>query len=254
MNKRWAIWLILFPNLLLSQVDYVTTTPLKESYRGYVGISLGPSFPFGAFEQTDVDLIGGGYANTGFSFNVDFGYRFYKNLLLAGHYLRINNSLDKGKILDKNPSICFRCNPIPSFSELRASKYELNTFFAGLGFIKEQPNFSFQMQFMLAYANMYTPNVELSHDNETFVLSSNSESGLGYAVGSGLRIHLTEQLDFSTFGTFIIFQENFVQEYSYKGETTQLDAAIRYQVFNLTFGLSYRIIKKEDEPEPELKY
>ncbi len=252
MNKYWAIWLIFLPQLLFSQADPLPIK--KESYRAYIGLSTGATFPFGAFKDVELDIINGGYARTGYSFNLDYGYRFYKNLIIAGNYSRITNPLDETALQKQSVSSCANCNKPKRFDKAEASPYELNAFYGGIGFIKEQPNLSFQMQFMVGYGNMFTSNIEMSTDTSRLVFKTKRKSNLTYAVGAGLRIHLTDQLDFSTFGSFLLYQANIDQEIEYEGVTNYVRAPIQYQVFNLSFGLAYRLIKKEDESEYKLKY
>jgi len=254
-NKLRAIWLFFLPHLLIAQADYVPPSDItKFSNRAYIGISGGPSFPFGAFENSELAIEEGGYAQTGYSINLDYAYRFYKNLIVAGQYTRVNNQLDEEALRKSGRLICSTCNPLPTFGEVNTTAYELNAFFAGIGVIKEQSNLSFQMQFMIGYANMFSPQVELKGPNDLLTVQSNEGSNLAYGVATGLRIHLTDQLDLSTIGNFILFQADFDQVVEFNGIKEIKTTAQRYQVFNLSFGLGYRFIKKEDEPEYQLKY
>lgn len=254
MSKIWAIWLLFLPVFLNAQADFEPLPIDKESYRGYISFSVGPSFPFGAFERKDLILTDGGYAKSGLSIQLDFGYRFYENLIVSAQYVKISNPFDEEAIVKQAVGICLACDPPLNFSQASASSYELNAFLSGIGFVKEMSNLSVQMQFMIGYGNMYTPRVELSNSTEQLTLASNKASNLAYGVGSGMRIHLTDQLDFSLFGTFLLYQADFDQTIDYMGTTELLPASLRYQVFNLNFGLAYRIIKKTDESEYKLKY
>ena len=58
---------------------------VSENRKGYIAITLGPAFPMGDFANHDIMDPKAGLANTGFQFNlVNFGYRFSKNIGIAG--------------------------------------------------------------------------------------------------------------------------------------------------------------------------
>lgn len=246
--------LFLFSNSVLAQADPLPKKIVKESYRGMFGFSAGPSFPFGSFQQKDLVLLEGGYAQSGLALNFDLGYRFNENFILVAQYIVNTNPFDDDALLKNGSSICPTCSPPLNFTSAEAGDYQLNSFLIGYGFIKELPDYSFQLQLMIGTANMSSPQITLDHSNGVLTVNSNTERDLVYSLGSVFRVRLNEEIDFTTSGNFIVFQSNFDQGFNTPGASSSAQSTLRYQVFNLTLGLSFRILKKEDEPKDQLRY
>jgi len=61
--------------------------------KGYIGIMLGPSFPYGEFASKSNYYDG--YAETGLNINLlTFGYKIWKNIGVAGSWFGIANPMD----------------------------------------------------------------------------------------------------------------------------------------------------------------
>lgn len=61
--------------------------------RGYIGIMLGPSFPYGSFASSGNYYDG--YATTGMNINLlTFGYKVWKNFGISGSWFGIANPID----------------------------------------------------------------------------------------------------------------------------------------------------------------
>ena len=66
---------------------------LDLNTRGYIGMMLGPSFPYGSFASNG--NYDDGYATTGLNINLlTFGYKVWKNFGISGSWLGIANPID----------------------------------------------------------------------------------------------------------------------------------------------------------------
>lgn len=78
---------------LLLLIPYLYLNAQSSSSRGYVGISIGPSFALGDYASTDGD--NGGAAETGLQINlINLGYKFTDNLGIAITWLGGANNVD----------------------------------------------------------------------------------------------------------------------------------------------------------------
>jgi hypothetical protein len=66
-----------------------------QDRKGYLGLSIGPSFPIGLFGSQDIYNTDAGLASTGLNINlVNFGYTFGKHFGIAGSWLGGAHSID----------------------------------------------------------------------------------------------------------------------------------------------------------------
>jgi len=240
-SKRIVLFLLLSPTILFSQAKENPIPVEKPDYKAYVGMTFGFSIPSGSFAASDNENSRAGYANNGQSIQLlDVGYRFYQNLNASAHYIRLQNSLDENALADNLRSDGFRYS-------VEASSYELNAALLGIGFVKPTNSISLQMQIMVGFGNVFIPSIDVEETNDmgevrTIRFASSKESGLGFGVGGGFRIHLTERLDFSTQAAFIYFQQSYEQLARSGGQTSIQEGEINYEVISVTFGLAYRFL------------
>jgi hypothetical protein len=234
--------MILFPIVSYSQaLDSPPPVVEKPDYKGYLGLNFGFSIPNGSFAATDDKDGQTGYAINGQSLQLlDVGYRFYQNLNASLHYIRLRNGFDENTLADNLRTPGFRYS-------VEASNYELNAAFLGIGFVKPTNSISLQMQIMIGYGNIFVPSIDILETNDMgevreIRFSSSKESGVGFGVSGGFRIHLTERLDLSTHATFINFQQEYDQVSSSNGQSSIQSSKLNYEVISVTFGLAYRIL------------
>lgn len=253
MVKVWSILLLFFPAVLFSQAAETDIPATKDIFRAYIGLSYGPSVSLGSFARDNNDEGIASYAKNGRSLQIlDYGFRVYKNLNIAGHYIRLSNSLAEGSLEDDLRGNGFRYT-------VDASNYELNAGLIGIGFIKESNSIALQMQVMLGYGNIFLPSISLvetdSIGNSTNIkISSNAKSTLGLGIGGGIRIHLNKYLDFTTFATYVNFQKSFSQRLVTNGNKRIQEGEINYEVVNVSFGFAYRFLRDNNGMDQPSKY
>lgn len=246
-KQCFILLLVCFPFIGFSQANEDGTEIKKPTYKAYIGASFGFSIPSGSFADTETDNSTAGFGTNGSAFQlIDAGYLIYKNLNLSAHYLRVSNGLDASALasdLGRNDL----AQDIRYSAE--SGDYELNAGLIGVGFVKETNSISLQMQIMLAYGNVFLPTIDIvqtntaNGDENPIRISSADESGFGFGVGGGFRIHLNEFLDFSTFATFVNFQQEFEQSISDPNQNIDFSGTFNYEVVNVTFGFAYRFMQ-----------
>ncbi len=218
--------------------------PGREQKRAYVGISFGYSIPFGSFSADNTTTRDANYAKRGQNIHfLDFGYRLKESIYLGGSYLKSQNNIDNEKLADYFNSLSDLQHTVES------SAYELNALLLGAGFTKANESIDLDMLFMLGVGNVFLPNMTIRQtdgtNEEIFLVGTDKKTSFGVGIKGGFRIHLTDYLDITTHGTFLVFENKFNQETNLKdtnGAPIQLSSTITYQVFNLNFGLAYRFL------------
>ena len=215
-----------------------------EQKRAYIGLSLGFSIPFGSFSADNTTTQEANFAKRGQNIHLlDFGYRLKESIHLGGTYLSSQNGIDNKKVADYFNSLSNLKYSVESNS------YELNALLLGGGFTKTNQSIDLDMLFMLGVGNLFLPNMTIRQtdgaNEEVFLIGSDKKTSFGVGIKGGFRIHLTEYLDFTTHGTFLVFENKFDQDTNVlntNGEPIQLSSTITYQVFNVNFGLAYRFL------------
>ena len=229
------------PALVFSQALEKPQAIEKLDYKAYVGVNFGFAIPSGSFASVDEQDINSGYALDGQSLQLfDVGYKFYQNLNASVQYIRLRNGVDEEALARSLSAPGLRYT-------VEASSYELNAALLGIGFVKPTNSISLQMQIMVGYGNVFIPSFDVRQlDNAgnttDFRFTSSRESGFGFGVSGGFRIHLTDRLDFTTHAIFINFRQDYDQLATSGGQVSIQSGQINYEVINVNFGLAFRFL------------
>lgn len=248
MNKPFFILTTLF--LIAHQIfaqasdEEASQVTLEEGKRAYLGFSFGFSIPFGSFSANNTTTEDANYAKNGRNIHfLDFGYRLNEAVHLGGIYLSTQNEVDNAKIADYFNSRSDRSHIVES------NTYELNAFLLGGGFTKRGQNLDLDMLFLVGVGNVFLPATTIRQTdgvNEfVYLVGADKKTSFGVGIKGGLRIHLNDFLDFTSHGTFLVFENEFDQDTNItdiNGAPLQLTSTITYQVFNVNFGIAYRFL------------
>ena len=202
-------------------------------------------FQWGLFSNENTQFNNSAFAKRGSSFNfLDFGYRIGKTLGVTTFLFNNSNSVDQTAVLDK-------LNPPPAgieYKSLSSNDFLLRGAMLGLLISKYGNLYDLDLKFMTGMANFTIPSmtIKYSQDGVTedqiakYLPVSKNTIGIGF--GTSLRIHLSDKIDLTINGNYLIFQNSFNRSISdYNGQRTA-DFRITHESFNLNIGLAYRFL------------
>ena len=108
-----------FCALIIGLTVYTQTDYVEESItqKGFFGIAVGPALPQGDFRSNSATEPEAGFAQTGFNFNLNFGYKFNENVGLSILWMGSAFPVDGQSLVDAlalaNPGIQWELEPGP---------------------------------------------------------------------------------------------------------------------------------------------
>lgn len=197
--------LFVIPLLLIS---FALSAQEMQSKKGFISISIGPSFPLGDFASSDIGNTDAGFANNGLSINlINFGYLFSENF---GITAMLNGSAYPFDADNGN-------EPIWSYGALLVGPL----FSTPLD--KEKADLD--LRFMVG-----TLTAILDPDNG----NEEQEGSAGaISIGAGIRYHLSDKISLATGLDYISSNPEF--------EVNGNDFNQSVASLNLTFGISFRL-------------
>jgi hypothetical protein len=177
--------------LLLALIAWFQTSAQEKTRietKGYIGLSLGPSFPLGNFADKNSDNNKAGYAKTGIGITLaNFGYKFGKHLGISAALLSSVNSA--------------RSKDLPMQSPM---PWSLFSFLVGGLYTKNIGTSYFDGRCMVGYATISSPSY--------YFIDWDSASSFSYMFGIGIRPRIGNRfsLNFTLdyFHTKPTFEEN----------------------------------------------
>lgn len=194
-----AMWL-LAGGALLAQGSKV-----KNDYKSFLFFHGGPSFPVGDFASKSMsDNANAGFANTGFNFNLDYGYRVQKNIGFTASIF-----YNKYKVDEK--SIQFKDDETNQVIPVNMDHWQFYGISAG-------PMFSFQpaqkiwtdLKIMGGIVNANAPMIRVMGMDAT---KEEWKVGAILQAGVNLRFDISNRLFISTSADYLYMDPKF--KYSY---------------------------------------
>lgn len=81
--------------LLVSNTMMAQDSKIIKDSKSFITVNAGPSFPAGAFGSRDINNVDAGFAKTGISLNLTYGYQFDKNVAVVAGIVFNRNNVDK---------------------------------------------------------------------------------------------------------------------------------------------------------------
>lgn len=227
--------------LILLGIVFFNCTYSQEIRKGLIGISLGPSIPSGEYAKT-YNSPGAGYAKKGLNMNINFNYKFGKNLgiaVLAAHNF---NAMDGEALLSVykaiDPSLVWSIDTDEWFTD-----YLLGGLLVS---IQYDDRISFDLKALYGYSSSYHPLILIKAQDGSRTLSElqhqakADDNALNF--GAGIQIAISEKMAFSidmdfysTNPYFEVFStSNFMPD-----EKNIIEQEMN--MLNLTFGLGYQL-------------
>lgn len=252
MDKKTIILgsLLLFTFGLFAQAKDTSLKVVPNTYyykRIYVGFNYGLAAPMGSFSTNNTEFNNSAFAKRGKFLNFfDFGYRVGKTLGFTGYLFNSSNQLDADAIL----SNLVEPDGINYFSA-EAGDYQLRGMMLGLLVSKYGNLYDLDLKFMAGRAKFNVPHMAFGYTQDGFpgaritTYTPSSETTYGVGLGFGFRVHLNQNIDFTTNGNYLIFQNTFTKEIDdYSGYRVD-EFRLTHETFNLSFGIAYRFLNDE---------
>lgn len=211
--------------------------------KGYIAVSLGPSFPSGDFGSKDLDNEAAGLANTGAIFDITYAQKFGKSLgmtiLLRGQA----NSVDPDPLIDE---LYAQVPGVPWSAS--TGNWGMGGFMAGLygSFPMGGEKVTFDTRAMIGYISATSPEITISGfaDTQYFWVTTESATGeaFGFLIGAGVNFHIGQRLGLLLNFDFLGAKPEFldVGTYTSLGTLTYDTYQQQFSTLNIGAGIAYR--------------
>ena len=195
-----VISLLLCTVFTFSIVAQEATQEIPINKRGYIGFSIGPAIPMGDFGSTDISGEYSGFAKTGFNIQlVNFGYRFGKNIGIAGMWSAAAFNLD---------DVALRNNAGLGSMVMDIDPWGFGAFMGGLLISIPSTVVDVDFRGMIGFSYGMSPEMRFSgYDENWNLVSVVQESGESYAfaydLGVGLRFNVSRLINLNLFFDYI---------------------------------------------------
>ena len=190
--------------------------PAKKSF---LAINVGFSIPLLCYASSDITKNTSGYAKTGYTFDVSYGYRFGQNFGITGSVFYSSNQTGKNNIVQSSGNGQFRYVGIVA-GPLLTKKL----------FTKTDGDF----KFLAGIAHAWSP--KLLYHGET-ILNNDRNTCFAFSLGMGLRYHISDK-------TFLSFRVDHTQldpkfNNDATGENIKREQHIVVMNFDTGFGIKF---------------
>jgi hypothetical protein len=230
--------------LLLVLFLVFTTIHSFAQDKGYIAISVGPSFPTGDFASKDMDNESAGFAKTGAIFDLSFGYKIGKNFGVSALLRGQSNKVDAQAIADEM-SKQFTSDITGT---VRTGSWGVGGFLVGgYGSFPVAKQLSFDSRLMVGFISATSPDMTInlsSSDGSGWVKqSSASGTAFAYLAGIGLKYNAAKRLcvlmNFDYLGAKPEFED--VETTSSMGDYGKSTYSQTFGSINIGFGVGYRL-------------
>lgn len=224
-------------------IVFVTVIGYSQD-KGYIAVSLGPSFPTGDFGSKDVNNNAAGLATTGAIFDITFAQKFGKNLGMTLMLRGQANGVDTQPLVDE----LYNQSPQASWSA-DSETWGIGGFMGGLygSFpMGESGKVTFDTRAMIGYINATSPQITIygNYLGTTFWVNTESADAgaFAYLFGAGFRFNLSSHFCILTNLDYLGATPEFVGVATtsslgdYQTDTYQQ----KFGTFNVGLGLGYR--------------
>lgn len=224
----------------------ILSSPLfsQNESNGYIGLSVGPSFPIGDFASKDTDNDEAGLANPGVMFEISFAHKlggsnFGISALLRGQGLPTDAQTIADEFGQQAPGADWT---------VESESWGIGAFmFGGYGSFPVSDNISFDTRAMIGFASASSPKLDVTGSANGNIIWIEQESadasafaylvGAGFQFGVGDNISLLTNLDY--LGTGPEFSE--VETKTSDGNTSTSTWEQSIGTINLSVGIAYKL-------------
>jgi hypothetical protein len=213
----------------------------QENRRGYIGIALGPSIPFGDYGSADQDNHGAAFATNGSQFNMNFGYKFSKRIGLAGLWNGNSHALNQ----DKLEEMVAKAYPDLDW-DVVSHGWSSMAIMGGPLISFPYNRMDLDMKALFGYASSTSPFITITAIDGRTTLETNQFSASAvspaFNLGVGLRFKASEKTGLSINMDYYSTRPEFtIKTYSSFGPSSTDTGEVHMHMLNISFGIGYRL-------------
>jgi hypothetical protein len=213
--------------------------------KGYIAISLGPSFATGDFASTNMDNKSAGFAKTGAIFDITFAYKLNKNFGVSALLRGQANKTDAQAFADE----MIKQIPMDNVAiRTETGSWGIGALLlGGFGSFPIQKDLSFEPRVMVGFASATSPGLTFNIDTpegSAWVKQSSATAtdfaylfGMGVKYNAGKRVCILGNIDY--FGSKPNFKN--VELTDSFGDVYKDDYLRPLGSINLGIGIGYRL-------------
>ncbi len=231
--------------ILVTSDSYSQVTQKKSltDRKGFIGLSVGPSFATGKFGSSDLQDSLAGFATTGAIFEINFGYRLGKNLGIAVALRGQSNPFDKAAVTN---SLLFTGLSI----DMEADNWGLGGLLGGLYLsvpTSASLKSSFDARVLIGAVSASSPRIKFTITDLGITAwseqNSVNASAFGLLIGGGFRFNVSENVSILTNADFFTAKPEFkdIRVVSSDGDVSYFDLSQSMTTFNLSAGIALRL-------------
>jgi opacity protein-like surface antigen len=213
--------------------------------KGYIALSLGPSFPLGEFASKDMDNESAGFAKPGAIFDLSFGYKLGKNVGVTALLRGQSNKLDGNAISNEMSKQL----PDDVSEQTKVGSWAIGAFLAGVySSIPVAKQVTFETRLMMGVLSVKAPEIliDLTGPGGTAWVKQKSASttafaylaGIGIKYDAGKRVAVLANIDYLGAKPQFDNVEITTNLLDLQNETN--DYTQDFGSINVSFGIGYR--------------
>ncbi len=183
------------PRLLLSLLLIFISVCGHSQYRGYLAVSLGPSFPTSDFQNQDIDSDNAGIATIGATIDVSIAQKlgdiFGVTAMFRGKTNSTNNKPLLNELYNQNSNATWIVN---------GDNWDLSGLLFGVlaSFENKSGQTNFETKAMIGYMDTYSPELNISgtqSNNSAWLIRNKTYSNaVAYLLGVGIKFEISHNL------------------------------------------------------------
>ena len=176
--------------------------------KGYVSISMGPSFPIGNFASKNVNNNFAGWASTGIVLDINIAYKLGRNFGLFGSLRGQTNNFDNAAFATE------LANQTGYDWSVSSKPWSIGgLMFGGYGSFPVSKKVSFDTKSLIGILRIATPEINstLSGSGGSVWVKQNSVNSISftYLLGSGFKFDITEKICLMTHLDYLVSKPEF---------------------------------------------
>lgn len=195
--------------LLVASVCLFMTTAAQEKTemaRGFIGLSVGPSFPVGDFSSTDFNNEHAAYAKIGINIDLQGGYHLSKTFVLAGSAFFSVYSFDEQKLKDQ----MVQEGLIPPGAVMTVDHWKYYGFVVGPMITFDfANNTKFDLSVMTGLAGANSPKAIVTESGTSSQLAEDWSTTMPLKINAGIRMPFGSNMYFAGGVNYIFLEPDF---------------------------------------------
>ena len=219
-------------------------TPIRNSWysRGFIGFSIGPSFPVGDFASHSFNNEEAGFATTGLNLNINFSYKFSNNIGFTMLFSESSNEFYDGEYFSGD------ILGIPGDWKATGDSWVSDNIMGGLLLSFPSDKVDFDIRALVGYSFVVVPEVKFTdrYYGDYITIQSTSAEEVAYNFGMGLKFNVNKNMAISINADYFSTYPSFSQTVTYDDNgniaiySDKIPGDMLIEMLNISVGVGYR--------------